>query len=173
MADLLDAVEPEREHLEVECRECRQTLRASSAVVRETMATSERAVLSARRFYYCSDECAGQLSLESSVAASVVESDGGERDPDARDDFVTVHDRLRSEFNSALVLVYDDRTEHFAYYDKSTDALDAGVLAYIQEQGFEILDAGHEWCKVTDQEQAWLEFRRHAPADRGGEGGEQ
>lgn len=170
MAAFLDAVEPEREDLTVECRDCRRTLAASKAVIRETMATSERGVLSVRRFYYCSENCAEQLSLEASAGVSVVESDGGERDPDDPDDFVTVHDRLRYEFNSVLVLVYDDRTEHFAYYDQRTDALDAAVLSYILEQGFEILEIGRKECEVTDQEQGWVAFRRHAPgevSDRG------
>lgn len=101
-----------------------------------------------------------------------IAADGGE--PGAEhDDFVTVHDRLRNEFPSALVLVYDDWTEHFAYYDQSTDALDAAVLGYLREQGFEILDAGRKECKVTGQEQAWLEVRRHDPGARRNGGDER
>lgn len=110
MADFFAPVEPEREDLEVECRECRQTLRASSAVIRETMATSTRGVRSVRRCYYCSEACAEQLSVESSSAATV-ESDGGETEQ--RDSYMLVPSMeehpTRHEAVGELALSDDDR----------------------------------------------------------------
>ena len=92
---------------------------------------------------------------------------------DSDDNFSTVHTRLRSEFNSVLVVVHDDRTEYFAYWDESLDAIDASALGYLLEQGFEVLDAGCKECQITDQEQGWIEFRRHEPREVFGERGER
>lgn len=81
------------------------------------------------------------------------------------DDFSTVHHRLRTEFPSALVLVHDDRTEHFEYWDENPETVDAAMLAYVQKQGFKVLDGGRKECEVTGQQQGWLEFRRHDPGE--------
>jgi hypothetical protein len=89
------------------------------------------------------------------------------------DDFSTIHSRLKKQHTSTLVLVYDDRTEYFAYWDERPDAIDASALAYLLEQGFEILDAGCEECEVTGQQQGWMEFRRHDPGEVFGDGGSQ
>jgi hypothetical protein len=80
------------------------------------------------------------------------------------DDFSTVVERLQKQYNSALVLVHDDRTEHIGYYDKSTETVEAAVLAYMQDSGFRVLHAGHKECEVTGQQQAWAEFRRRNPS---------
>ena len=88
------------------------------------------------------------------------------------DDFATVHSRLKNRYNSALVQVHDDRTEYFEYWDKRPDAVDADALGYLFEQGFEVLDGGRKECDVTGQQQGWLEFRRHNPAEIFGDGGD-
>ena len=109
-----------------------------------------------------------------------IATDGGERSADSErsagsecDDFVTVHNRLQTAFNSALVLIHDDRAEQFEVYDKHPDAVDADLLAYIQAQGFEILEIGRKACEVTDQEQAYVAFRRHDPAEVSENGGDE
>ena len=81
------------------------------------------------------------------------------------DDLPTVVSRLQKQHNSALVLVHDDRTEHIGYYDTSTETIEAAVLAYMQDSGFRVLQAGRKECEVTGQKQAWAEFRRRDPAD--------
>ena len=89
------------------------------------------------------------------------------------DDLPTVVSRLQQRHNSALVLVHDDRTEHIGYYDKSTETVDAAALDYVQEQGFRVLRVGRRECEVTDQKQAWAEFRRRdSSAIYGDNGGE-
>ena len=167
MAALRDAVAPEREDLTVECRECRRTLPASDAVIQENVSHSDRGVLSVTRHYYCSQNCAERLCLEAARSTAVA-TDGGERDG-----FVTVTRRLQDEFPSVLLQVYNDRTEHIAYWDESPDTIDADMLAYIQSQGFEILEIGRKECVVTDQEQGWVEFRRHDPGEVFEKGGER
>lgn len=89
------------------------------------------------------------------------------------DDFATVHSRLKTQHTSTVVLVHDDRTEDFEYWDERPNAIDASALAYLLEQGFEILDAGRKECEVTDQQQGWMAFRRHDPAEVFGDGGGQ
>lgn len=78
MAVLCDAVEPEREDQTVECCECRCTLSASAAVIRERTTASDRGVLSVKRTYYCSADCAEQLHLEGDHSAAEAATDGGE-----------------------------------------------------------------------------------------------
>jgi hypothetical protein len=84
----------------------------------------------------------------------------------------TVVRRLREEYSSALVVVHDKRTEHISYWDASAHSLDAAAISYVQQEGFEILDTGTRVCGETGQEQAWMEIRRHAPAEDDGEGGD-
>jgi hypothetical protein len=85
------------------------------------------------------------------------------------DDLSTVVERLQKQYNSALVLVHDDRTEHIGYYDKSTEAVEAAVLAYMQDSGFRVLHAGRDVCEVTGQKQAWVEFCRRDPSATDGD----
>lgn len=112
----------------------------------------------------------------SPIDAPEVAADGGESPAEPSDDpdeFSTVLRRLQRGHNSALVLVHDDRTEHLSYYDKSVRHVEAAALEYVQNQGFRIVQAGREYCKVTEKEQAWIEVRRHDPREDDGEDGEE
>jgi hypothetical protein len=97
------------------------------------------------------------------TAPEGVAADGGT--PAGTDDLGQVVNRLQRYHNSALVQVYDDRSEHLAYWDTSTDTVDPTALAYLQDQGFRVVETGSKHCEVTDQEQAWLEVRRHDPGE--------
>lgn len=106
----------------------------------------------------------------SPIASEDIAADGGA--PSDRDGFGTVLNRLQT-YNSALVWVHDADTAHLTYYDERTDTIDADALAYIQAQGFEVLDGGRQECDATGQKQAYLEVRRRTPGEEGGEGGGQ
>jgi hypothetical protein len=95
-----------------------------------------------------------------------VAADGGT--PGGADELGTVVTRLQRYHNSALVQVYDDRSEHLAYWDTSTDTVDPTALDYLHDQGFRVVQTGTEHCEVTDQEQAWIEVRRQVPAEDSG-----
>lgn len=85
-------------------------------------------------------------------------------DDGQRADLPTVVKRLQTDHNSALVLVHNDR-KHIGYWDKSERAVEALALNYVQDQGFRVIHAGRRKCTVTDQQQAWAEFRRHDPTE--------
>ena len=79
-----------------------------------------------------------------------------------RDDLDTVIETLRTKHNSADVQDYSGRTydEHIGYYDKGSSRVACGALRYLQEQGFEIIQAGANYHPGFGEEKGWIEAKR-------------
>lgn len=78
------------------------------------------------------------------------------------DDLETVVKTLRERHNSAKVTTYENNgyDEHIGYYDKGEKKIACGALRYVQEQGFEIIQAGTNYLHERDETKGWMEVVR-------------
>lgn len=103
----------------------------------------------------------GRKTLTSEEGDEEIRTDGGQLVEDEHeDDLETVLWKLTNHHNSALVVIHDEATEHVGFWDKSKRDVAAMTLDYMQDEGFQVIQAGVRRCNETGDKRAWAEFRR-------------
>lgn len=72
---------------------------------------------------------------------------------------------LRTQHNCKEAVVFDRRTCHLGYWDKSTRTVDTGALERLQRAGYRIIYAGAKTVNGSTKQRAWIEARLHDPRD--------
>lgn len=87
------------------------------------------------------------------------------RDETAHDDLETVIETLRERRYTASAEIDEAgdgyrNDERVCYYDTRTNTVAPGALRYLQQQGFEIEQAGAHYRKEVDEQRGWMEAGR-------------